>query len=112
MNDRHDAIRTHFLYTVSPPVGRQRPYRRTNAQASGAPRARCSLSIKATALTLSLGGAHRSRLLEVVGESAGSKLDKALSLGVPTLDEEGFGVLLAKGPEAAKAYAQAALAQS
>jgi DNA ligase (NAD+) len=58
------------------------------------------------------GSVSKKTTFVVVGESAGSKLDKALSLGVPTLDEEGFGVLLAKGPEAAKAYAQEALAKS
>jgi DNA ligase (NAD+) len=34
----------------------------------------------------------------VVGESAGSKADKAEQLGVPTLDEEAFEALLANGP--------------
>jgi DNA ligase (NAD+) len=42
----------------------------------------------------------------VVGDSPGSKYDKALSLGVPVLDEGGFGVLLAEGPEAARAVAE------
>ncbi len=37
----------------------------------------------------------------VVGENAGSKLDKAEKLGVPTLDEQQFKVLLDSGPEAA-----------
>ncbi|MFV0459596.1 MAG: NAD-dependent DNA ligase LigA [Actinomycetales bacterium] len=36
----------------------------------------------------------------VAGESAGSKHDKAVELGVPVLDEEGFVRLLAEGPEA------------
>ncbi len=35
----------------------------------------------------------------VAGESAGSKHDKALALGVPVLDEAGFVRLLANGPE-------------
>lgn len=39
----------------------------------------------------------------VVGESPGSKHDKALQLGVPVLDEAGFTVLLEQGPEAASA---------
>ncbi|MGH8889842.1 MAG: NAD-dependent DNA ligase LigA [Acidothermaceae bacterium] len=42
----------------------------------------------------------------VVGESPGSKYDKALSLKVPVLDEAGFAVLLDKGPEAARAVAE------
>jgi DNA ligase (NAD+) len=37
----------------------------------------------------------------VVGESAGSKYDKAVSLKRPVLDEDGFVVLLGDGPEAA-----------
>lgn len=41
----------------------------------------------------------------VVGESPGSKYDKAVSLGVPVLDEAGFEVLLAEGPDAARAVA-------
>lgn len=36
----------------------------------------------------------------VAGENAGSKLDKAESLGVPVLDEAGFDRLLAEGPSA------------
>jgi DNA ligase (NAD+) len=41
----------------------------------------------------------------VVGESPGSKHDKALSLNVPVLDEDGFAVLLGQGPDAARAVA-------
>ena len=41
----------------------------------------------------------------VAGEAAGSKLDKAQSLGVPVLDEAGFTVLLNEGPDAARAVA-------
>jgi DNA ligase (NAD+) len=37
----------------------------------------------------------------VVGESPGSKYDKAVKAGVPILDEAAFKVLLDKGPEAA-----------
>jgi DNA ligase (NAD+) len=43
----------------------------------------------------------------VVGESPGSKYDKAVQLGVPVLDDAGFAVLLADGPDAAKAAARA-----
>jgi DNA ligase (NAD+) len=42
----------------------------------------------------------------VVGEAPGSKHDKAISLKVPVLDEEGFAVLLGDGPDAARAVAQ------
>jgi len=42
----------------------------------------------------------------VAGEAAGSKLDKAQSLGVPVLDEAGFKVLLEQGPDAAREVAQ------
>ena len=41
----------------------------------------------------------------VVGDSPGSKYDKAISLKVPVLDEDGFRVLLAEGAEAARALA-------
>jgi DNA ligase (NAD+) len=41
----------------------------------------------------------------VVGESPGSKYDKAVQLKVPVLDEAGFRVLLEQGPEAARAVA-------
>jgi DNA ligase (NAD+) len=40
----------------------------------------------------------------VVGESPGSKYDRAVSLDVPILDEDGFRVLLAEGPEAARLH--------
>ena len=42
----------------------------------------------------------------VVGESPGSKYEKAVSLKVPVLDEDGFAVLLAEGPEAARGVAR------
>jgi DNA ligase (NAD+) len=42
----------------------------------------------------------------VVGDNPGSKYDKAVSLGVPVLDEAGFAVLLEQGPDAASAVAQ------
>ena len=41
----------------------------------------------------------------VVGDSPGSKYDKAMSLGVPVLDEDGFRVLLTNGADAASARA-------
>ena len=37
----------------------------------------------------------------VVGDNPGSKYDKAVKLGVPILDENGFNVLLSEGPDAA-----------
>jgi DNA ligase (NAD+) len=36
----------------------------------------------------------------VVGDSPGSKYDKAVQLGVTILDEAGFTALLDKGPQA------------
>jgi DNA ligase (NAD+) len=44
----------------------------------------------------------------VVGDSPGSKYDKAVQLGVPVLDETGFQALLDDGPEAARALARPA----
>src|SRR5215469_5761927 len=44
----------------------------------------------------------------VAGDNAGSKYDKALSLGVPVLDEAGLQVLLADGGAAARAVAETA----
>jgi DNA ligase (NAD+) len=41
----------------------------------------------------------------VAGDNAGSKYDKAIALGVPTLDEAGLRILLDQGPEAARAAA-------
>ncbi len=38
----------------------------------------------------------------VAGESAGSKYDKAVELGVPILDEDAFRVLLDRGPDAVR----------
>ena len=48
----------------------------------------------------------KSTAFVVVGDSPGSKYDKAVTLKVPILDEAGFEVLLAEGPEAARAVAQ------
>ncbi|MDQ1541953.1 MAG: ligase, partial [Actinomycetota bacterium] len=42
----------------------------------------------------------------VVGDNPGSKYDKAISLGVPVLDETGFRVLLDDGAEAARKVAE------
>ncbi len=39
----------------------------------------------------------------VAGESAGSKYDKAVALGVPILDAAGFDLLLTEGPDAVRA---------
>jgi DNA ligase (NAD+) len=44
----------------------------------------------------------------VAGDNAGSKYDKALSLGVPVLDEAGLRVLLADGAQAARTVAETA----
>ncbi|MGK5532435.1 NAD-dependent DNA ligase LigA [Streptomyces sp. URMC 129] len=41
----------------------------------------------------------------IVGESPGSKYDKAVQLKVPVLDEAGFAVLLEQGPDAARELA-------
>ncbi len=42
----------------------------------------------------------------VVGDSPGSKHDKAVSLKVPVLDEDGFKILLSDGPDNARELAQ------
>jgi DNA ligase (NAD+) len=42
----------------------------------------------------------------VAGDNPGSKYDKALTLGVPVLDEAGFGILLRDGPAAAAESAE------
>jgi DNA ligase (NAD+) len=48
------------------------------------------------------GSVSKKTAFVVVGESPGSKGDKAIELGVPVLDEEGFTVLLQQGPDAAR----------
>ncbi|HEX7744677.1 MAG TPA: BRCT domain-containing protein, partial [Micromonosporaceae bacterium] len=52
------------------------------------------------------GSVSKKTTFVVVGENPGSKADKATALKVPTLDEAGFTLLLAKGPEAASKVAQ------
>ncbi|MFC7279856.1 NAD-dependent DNA ligase LigA [Paractinoplanes rhizophilus] len=54
------------------------------------------------------GSVSKKTSFVVVGDNPGSKYDKALSLKVPVLDEAGFAVLLADGPEAARAVAEMA----
>ncbi|HET7328578.1 MAG TPA: NAD-dependent DNA ligase LigA [Nocardioidaceae bacterium] len=49
------------------------------------------------------GSVSKKTAFVVAGESPGSKYDKAVSLGVPILDEDGFRVLLTDGPDAARA---------
>ncbi|GAB2984378.1 NAD-dependent DNA ligase LigA [Saccharothrix stipae] len=47
------------------------------------------------------GSVSKKTAFVVVGESPGSKADKALQLKVPVLDEPGFRILLTEGPDAA-----------
>jgi DNA ligase (NAD+) len=47
------------------------------------------------------GSVSKKTSFVVVGDSPGSKYDKAVQLGVPVLDEAGFGLLLERGVEAA-----------
>ncbi len=66
---------------------------------------------EATAAIQSRGGKVASSVSKktsfvVVGESPGSKYDKAVTLGVPILDADGFRVLLEVGPEAATPLAR------
>jgi DNA ligase (NAD+) len=51
------------------------------------------------------GSVSKKTAFVVAGDAPGSKYDKALELGVPLLDEEGFRVLLDRGPEAAREVA-------
>ncbi|HTK65908.1 MAG TPA: NAD-dependent DNA ligase LigA [Pseudonocardia sp.] len=48
------------------------------------------------------GSVSKKTAFVVVGDSPGTKADKAEELGVPVLDEEGFRILLEQGPEAAR----------
>ena len=52
------------------------------------------------------GSVSKKTAFVVAGESPGSKYEKAMEIGVPVLDEEGFRVLLERGPAAAEAVAQ------
>src|SRR5882757_4627944 len=47
------------------------------------------------------GSVSKKTAFVVVGESPGTKHEKAIELGVPVLDEAGFTVLLEQGPDAA-----------
>ncbi|MDR1513126.1 MAG: hypothetical protein LBS56_06550, partial [Propionibacteriaceae bacterium] len=51
------------------------------------------------------GSVSKKTDFTVVGENPGSKLAKAVALGVPILDAAGFAVLLEQGPDAARAVA-------
>jgi DNA ligase (NAD+) len=51
------------------------------------------------------GSVSKKTAFVVVGDSPGSKYDKAVSLKVPVLDEAGFEVLLTEGVDAARAAA-------
>ncbi|WP_130513157.1 NAD-dependent DNA ligase LigA [Krasilnikovia cinnamomea] len=52
------------------------------------------------------GSVSKKTAFVVVGDNPGSKYDKALALKVPVLDEDGFAVLLADGPDAARQVAE------
>jgi len=54
------------------------------------------------------GSVSKKTSFVVVGDNPGSKYDKAMTLGVPVLDEDGFAVLLERGPEEAATVAQRA----
>ena len=54
------------------------------------------------------GSVSKKTAFVVVGDNPGSKYDKALQLKVPVLDDAAFAVLLAEGPEAARAVAEIA----
>ncbi|NIJ13681.1 DNA ligase (NAD+) [Saccharomonospora amisosensis] len=52
------------------------------------------------------GSVSKKTAFVVAGDSPGSKYDKAVQLKVPVLNENGFQVLLASGPEAARQVAE------
>ncbi len=52
-----------------------------------------------------IGSVSKKTSFVVVGDSPGSKYDKAVQLKVPVLDEAGFRLLLTEGPDAARAAA-------
>ena len=52
------------------------------------------------------GSVSKKTAFVVVGDAPGSKYDKAVQLKVPILDADGLTVLLADGPDAARAVAQ------
>jgi DNA ligase (NAD+) len=71
---------------------------------------------EATAAITALGGKVSGSVSKktgfvVVGAAPGSKYDKAVTLKVPILDEDGFKVLLSDGPDAALARAQIGIAE-
>jgi DNA ligase (NAD+) len=53
------------------------------------------------------GSVSKKTSFVVVGETPGSKYSKALSLGVPVLDEDGLRTLLDEGPDPAREASQA-----
>jgi DNA ligase (NAD+) len=55
------------------------------------------------------GSVSKKTSFVVAGDSPGTKYDKALQLRVPILDEDGFKVLLADGPDAAREVATGAI---
>ncbi|WP_207916546.1 NAD-dependent DNA ligase LigA [Micromonospora sp. KC723] len=52
------------------------------------------------------GSVSKKTTFVVVGDNPGSKADKAVSLKLPVLDEDGFQVLLDRGPDAAREAAR------
>ncbi|WP_318201252.1 NAD-dependent DNA ligase LigA [Streptomyces sp. SCL15-4] len=51
------------------------------------------------------GSVSKKTSFVVVGDNPGSKYDKAMQMKVPVLNEDGFGVLLEQGPDAAAGVA-------